>query len=66
LIQGAVNGFGRIVAVRVGIPFVVVRMISDKADGSSVVEYPVFETKAAVLCARVCSRMVELMAEEEL
>ena len=34
-----------------GIPFCIVRAISDKADGSDVVDYPVFEKKAAADCA---------------
>ncbi len=36
-----------------GIPFCIVRAISDKADGSDVVDYPVFEKKAAADCARL-------------
>ena len=36
-----------------GLPFVVVRAISDKADGSAEVAYPEFETKAAQRCARI-------------
>lgn len=34
-----------------GIPFCIVRAISDKADGSDVVDYPKFESKAAKDCA---------------
>ncbi len=33
------------------IPFVILRAISDKADGSDIVDYPVFEEKAAHDCA---------------
>ncbi len=33
------------------IPFLIIRAISDKADGSDVVDYPVFEAKAAKDCA---------------
>ena len=36
-----------------GIPFCIVRAISDKADGSDVMDYPVFEKKAAADCARL-------------
>ncbi len=40
------------------IPFVIIRAISDKADHSAEVEYPVFEKKAAQDCARIVSRMI--------
>lgn len=39
-------------------PFVVIRAISDKADGSEIVEYPVFEAKAAADCANIVQDMV--------
>lgn len=45
-----------------GVPFVVIRAISDKADGSSPVEYPVFEARAAQHCARIVERMVDMLA----
>lgn len=41
------------------IPFVIIRAISDKADHSAEVEYPVFEKKAAQDCARIVSRMID-------
>ncbi len=41
-----------------GIPFVIIRAISDKADHSAEIEYPVFEKKAAQDCARIVSRMI--------
>lgn len=48
-----------------GVPFVVVRAISDKADGAGMEEeYPVFERKAAHLCAEVVERMARLAPEE--
>jgi adenosylhomocysteine nucleosidase len=31
-----------------GIPFLIIRAISDKADGSAHMDYPVFEAKAAL------------------
>ena len=40
-------------AYRNGIPFVVLRAISDKADGSAEMDYPTFETMAAHRCAQV-------------
>lgn len=43
-----------------GIPFVIVRAISDKADGSESETYQAFEDKAA----RDCSRIVRVMVEE--
>lgn len=43
-----------------GIPFVIVRAISDKADGSQGKSYQEFEDKAA----RDCSRIVRVMVEE--
>lgn len=41
------------------VPFVIVRAISDKADGSKHMLYPVFEEKAAKHCAAIVERMVE-------
>ena len=38
-------------AYRNGVPFVILRAISDKADGSAEMDYPVFETLAAHRCA---------------
>lgn len=35
------------------IPFCIIRAISDKADGSDIVDYPVFEKKAARDCAGI-------------
>lgn len=40
-------------AYRNGIPFVILRCISDKADHSAEMDYPSFEKMAAVRCARV-------------
>ncbi|WP_077597511.1 5'-methylthioadenosine/adenosylhomocysteine nucleosidase [Olsenella urininfantis] len=47
-----------------GVPFVVVRAISDKADGSSTVDYPSFERSAAEHCARIVERMAAALACE--
>ena len=44
------------------VPYVIVRAISDKADGSSVVDYPTFEEEAAHHCARIVTRAIELLA----
>ncbi len=41
-----------------GIPFVVVRAISDKADGSAEMDYPTFEDQAAAHCAKMVSEFV--------
>lgn len=50
-------------AHRNGIPFVILRAISDKADGSAQMEYPVFEAIAAERCARVTMEMAKRMNE---
>lgn len=41
-----------------GIPFVIVRAISDKADGSSQMDYPTFEKQAAEHCAKIVEYLV--------
>lgn len=40
------------------IPFLIVRAISDKADGSDIVDYPVFEKKAAADCAALVKELI--------
>lgn len=40
------------------IPFVIIRAISDKADGSASVAYPEFEALAAVHCANIVEYMI--------
>ncbi len=45
-----------------GVPFVVVRAISDKADGSANVSYPEFEKAAAARCASVVHAMLSKIA----
>ena len=46
-------------AWRNGIPFVVIRAISDKADGSAEMDYPTFEAMAAERCAAVTREMAK-------
>ncbi len=46
------------VCARNNVPFVIMRAISDKADGSETEEYEVFERKAAIDCAQVVLCMV--------
>ena len=46
-----------------GIPFVVVRAISDKADGSDAELYPVFEEKAAKHCAAITEYAITKLAQ---
>ncbi len=41
------------------IPFLIIRAISDKADGSDIVDYPVFEEKAAKDCAAVTIELLK-------
>ena len=43
------------------VPFVIVRAISDKADGSDIVDYPVFEKKAAHDCAAMVLEMIKTL-----
>ncbi len=44
-------------AYRNGVPFVVIRAISDKADDSAEMDYPTFEAIAAQRCAHVTCRL---------
>lgn len=46
-----------------GVPFVVIRAISDKADDSAEMDYPTFEAIAAVRCAEVTRAMAKVLAE---
>lgn len=48
-------------AYRNGIPFVIVRAISDKADGSAEMDYPTFEVLAAQRCAQVTTTLAQLL-----
>lgn len=40
------------------IPYVIIRAISDKADGSAEMDYPEFEHEAAIRCAAITRYMV--------
>ena len=40
------------------VPFVIVRAVSDKADGSDAMDYPTFEAKAAEHCAKIVDYLV--------
>ena len=48
-------------AYRNGIPFVVIRAISDKADDSAHMDYPTFEAIAARRCAEVTMTMARIL-----
>ena len=50
-------------AYRNGIPFVIIRAISDKADDSADMDYPTFEAIAAYRCANVTSRLAKAMKD---
>lgn len=50
-------------AYRNGVPFVILRAISDKADDSADMDYPTFEALAAQCCAQVTMTMAKAMAE---
>lgn len=41
------------------VPFLIIRAISDKADGSSHMDYPVFEKKAAENSIKLLAKMIE-------
>ena len=49
-------------AYRAGIPFVILRAISDKADDSADMDYPTFERIAAHRCASVTRRVARALA----
>ena len=59
--EGAAIAHG---AWRNGVPFVVVRAISDKADDSAEMDYPTFEAIAAKRCADVTKAMAKALAEK--
>ena len=50
-------------AWRNGVPFVVIRAISDKADDSAQMDYPTFEAIAAKRCADVTLRLARELAK---
>ena len=49
-------------AYRNGIPFVILRAISDKADDSAEMDYPTFETQAAHRCAEITRVLAKKLA----
>ena len=52
-------------AYRNGVPFVILRAISDKADNSAEMDYPTFETLSAHRCAEVTHRLARQLMEAE-
>lgn len=48
-------------AYRNGVPFVIIRAISDKADNSAQMDYPTFEALAAKRCAQVTQIMARML-----
>lgn len=48
-------------AYRNGVPFVVLRAISDKADDSAEMDYPTFEAIAAQRCAAVTTELAKIL-----
>jgi len=50
-------------AYRNGVPFVILRAISDKADDSAEMDYPTFENIAAHRCAQVTMTMAKKLLE---
>lgn len=49
------------VAYRNGVPYAILRAISDKADDSAEMDYPTFECIAAKRCAKVVMTLAELL-----
>ena len=43
------------------IPFVIIRAISDKADGSAEMDYPLFENAAAERSAKLVEDMIQYL-----
>lgn len=52
-------------ACRNGVPFVILRAISDKADDSAEMDYPSFETLSAHRCAQMTKLLARKLAQEE-
>lgn len=52
-------------ACRNGVPFVILRAISDKADDSAQMDYPTFEAIAAHRCAEVTQRLAHALKTAE-
>ena len=52
-------------AYRNGLPFVILRAISDKADDSAEMDYPTFERIAAYRCAEVTKHLAEQLRAAE-
>jgi adenosylhomocysteine nucleosidase len=50
-------------AYRNGVPFVIIRAISDKADNSAEMDYPTFERIAAHRCAAVTMKLAAALKE---
>jgi len=50
-------------AYRNGVPFIIIRAISDKADDSAEMDYPTFEAIAAQRCANVTCRLAKALRE---
>lgn len=48
-----------------GLPFVIIRAISDQADGAAEMDYPTFEATAARQCAAVSMRVADLLAAQQ-
>ena len=46
-----------------GVPYVVIRAISDKADDSAEMDYPTFEAIAAKRCAEVTRAMAKALLQ---
>ena len=47
------------------VPVLILRVISDKADGSSTMDYPTFKHVAAERCANITEHMIHRIAQSE-
>ena len=47
------------------VPFVIIRAISDKADDSAKMDYPVFEAKAAADSLRLVQGLMKRFSEDQ-
>ncbi len=53
-------------AYRNGVPFVILRAISDKADNSAEMDYPTFEQQAAHRCAQLTQKLSAMLHTDEI
>ena len=52
-------------AYRNGVPFVIIRAMADKSDGSEEIDYPTFEREAAHHCAAVTCQLAQSLQDSQ-